>query len=290
LNRVRFLSALAILVLATAVAVCAQKQPTDKWSPQVKEVATKMSQAIREEIKSLKDHPWAGEYYEGDGLGMNISLAIAPKSGYVFAWHGCGGLYELNYGPVDWKNEQVRLSTIPPNKTGDFFRVFESLIPVTWGPRRYLIPADRMIDFCNGVNSGAEPRKHVYGMFLLRDGDEQKSVTGLPTVPKKYRRYLLDKPITAEITAVGKQLGQVDQDVKRKGTAVTVNAGEASGLLPGMELLATSSNENHDMTVEITKVEKELSYGVVWQVIETDRYNPKVGYKLSTRAWWRPIR
>jgi hypothetical protein len=56
--------------------------------------ANSKRQSILEEIRKLQDHEWAGEYYTGDGLGANISLAIAPKSGYVFEWDGCMGLYD----------------------------------------------------------------------------------------------------------------------------------------------------------------------------------------------------
>src|SRR5438477_12939061 len=55
---------------------------------------------IQQELGHLKDHNWAGEYYFGDGLGVNVSLALAPESGFVFSWHGCLGLYDLNYGDV----------------------------------------------------------------------------------------------------------------------------------------------------------------------------------------------
>ena len=39
---------------------------------------------IKEELAQLKDNQWAGEYYYGDGLGVNVNLIIAPKSGFVF--------------------------------------------------------------------------------------------------------------------------------------------------------------------------------------------------------------
>jgi hypothetical protein len=35
-----------------------------------------MREGIRAEIKTLPNHEWAGEYYAGDGLGRNVSLAI----------------------------------------------------------------------------------------------------------------------------------------------------------------------------------------------------------------------
>ena len=76
-------------------------------------VAARIADA-KAEIASLPGHPWAGEYFAGDGLGMNLRLWLAPRTGAAFQWHGCLGLYEQNFGTVesngpylsiDWKIE-----------------------------------------------------------------------------------------------------------------------------------------------------------------------------------------
>jgi hypothetical protein len=72
----------------------------DKRSERAEKTADALRQQVREEIKSLGHHVWAGEYYFGDGLGVNVSLILAPKFGYVFEWRGCLGLYDRNYGAV----------------------------------------------------------------------------------------------------------------------------------------------------------------------------------------------
>ena len=43
---------------------------------------------------------WAGTYSTGDGLGMNVRIAVAPKSGITYTWHGCQGLYDANHGEI----------------------------------------------------------------------------------------------------------------------------------------------------------------------------------------------
>jgi hypothetical protein len=35
----------------------------------------------------------SGKYYEGDGLGYNLSLDLEPDGTYSAEWHGCMGLY-----------------------------------------------------------------------------------------------------------------------------------------------------------------------------------------------------
>ena len=90
---------------------------------------------IEAEIKSLADHPWAGSYDYGDGLGVNVSSILAPKAGYVFEWHGCLGLYDRNYGAVASQQGALRPAFTFPNRKGGFHGIAEKLLPVAWGER-----------------------------------------------------------------------------------------------------------------------------------------------------------
>lgn len=36
---------------------------------------------------------WAGQYYDGDGLGKNIFVRLSPQGGFIYTWSGCMGLY-----------------------------------------------------------------------------------------------------------------------------------------------------------------------------------------------------
>jgi hypothetical protein len=105
-------------------------------------------------------------------------------------------------------------------------------------------------------------------------------------VPKEYQRYLLKEPVTAEIIAVGKTVAGSSKYLEEQETAVTINAGKAAGLLPGMILHPTySDNQDSSATVKITKVEADKGEGVLSQ--SGPSYSaPKVGWKLSTWAWW----
>src|SRR5437764_903929 len=58
------------------------------------------SDRIKAELARLSDHEWAGTYFEGDGLGVNIALQIAPDGGVSETWHGCLGPYGANQGDV----------------------------------------------------------------------------------------------------------------------------------------------------------------------------------------------
>jgi hypothetical protein len=248
--------------------------------------AAELRDEIRAELKALGDHPWAGEYYEGDGMGVNVSLMLAPKAGYLFEWHGCMGLYDRNYGKITDSNGRLRLSFTFRNVRRGFQGIAPEFNPVAWGERKYLIPADGVVGFCNAVNDGSEPRTRDHGFFLLRRGDAARPVTGPPAVPEQFRTYLRDKtPIEAHIVAVGAPTTRPSLgDWKFKDTPVTLDVGTKNGLLPGMQLYVTEPRDLVE-NVTVTKVEADTSTGVMTQIGEEEA-GPKVGWRLSTRLPW----
>src|SRR5579872_1531294 len=84
------------------------QSPTDKTSKESIQVSEERKTRILAEIETLKSHEWAGSYYYGDGLGVNVSLVLAPQNGFVFDWTGCLGLYDLNYGNIVEKDGRIK--------------------------------------------------------------------------------------------------------------------------------------------------------------------------------------
>ena len=143
-------------------------------------VAEERLARIDEEIGRLRNHPWAGRYYMGDGYGMNVNLWLAPQNGFVFEWHGCLKLYDRNVGAVRSERNQIELMC--ERSIGAKLReVGIELRVVKWGGRVYLIPTAKMEEFLAAVYR-KEPRESVYGFYLLRWGDEKKPVSGRPQV------------------------------------------------------------------------------------------------------------
>jgi hypothetical protein len=245
-------------------------------------VATSEAQlrTIRLELRSLKNHDWAGEYYYGDGLGVNVSLALAPESGFVFRWDGCLGMYDLNYGAVAFTNDTVKLLFRYPNSREGFQGIAPELLPVRWGERHYLIPADNIVGFTNAINAGTEPdtlfggRSHY---FLLRRGDEKKNVVGQPNLPNEYLNYILRKPIKARISSVnGTHVQQ-----SRRITAITLDVGSADGLKQGMEFYVHSPS-NLFCTALVTNVSEHSAQAVIEQMELSDPV-PATDWRLSTK-------
>src|SRR5690349_21093382 len=103
--RIKTLTMLAILCGSIAFA---QAHGDAKYGKSAESAARQRRGRIRTLIRFLPGHCWAGHYYTGDGLGVNVSLDLAPGAGYVFELHGCLGLYDRNFGAVSQTGETLR--------------------------------------------------------------------------------------------------------------------------------------------------------------------------------------
>ncbi|HEY0660871.1 MAG TPA: hypothetical protein VGD21_06105 [Lysobacter sp.] len=200
----------------------------------------KRKTAIDEELKQLKGHPWAGEYYQGDGLGANIVLSLAPQAGVSATWHGCLGLYGANEGRIQAQPTGHLEFKFNRSNAKQFGGFPDEVVPVRWGERRYLIPSSQMLDFVNAVNQGFEPRAGAMGRFLLARGDESKPVDGLPTLPDRLLPAIRNKALDVGVVKVEPRPGHRSQGYCEKRYRVTVDHGAAHGLTPGIELQVKS--------------------------------------------------
>lgn len=214
---------------------------------------------------SLKDI--AGDYYFGDGFGLNCSLSVTAKGRFTFQWDGCLGTYDKNEGTADVKDGVLQITPQKPNLRDGFRGTATEFHPVRWGARMYLIPTNDMVEFCSDFNQGREPRRRAHGNYYLRRGDADKPVSGKPAIPKQWTRFFLDKPVRGKITElVGKQEAWLDK-------------GSADGLLVGMILTAQQHDNLMFSQVQVEAVEKDRSrIKCRWQDSEL-----AVGQKVSSR-------
>jgi hypothetical protein len=279
---------LAWLLACRTLAQSAAPKPTadPKFSKESIANSDSQRERIKQELAGHNLPEWAGNYYYGDGEGVNVDLRLAPKSGFVATWNGCLGLYDLNFGNVAWADGKVGLRfTYPNNPLHRGFEGFpEELIPVRWAGRHYLIPADQMIEFANEINRGSEPRKSPRGLFLLKRGDEKKPATGAPALPTSYAAYILKKPIRTTVVSVGSSRVVGDESFSDRHTQVVLNAGQAEGVKVGMEFYVYGPGSSF-ASAKITKTEEHTSQAE----LEQDEFPnlpkepaPAVGWKLST--------
>ena len=276
---------LATVLLACAAGCATQDRQDAKFTEGAGQGGRLWAEWVQLVVEGLPNHPWAGTYYFGDGLGENVILVLAPGAGFFYQRRGCLGLYDWNYGTLAVTNGTIRLSFTYRNERGALEGLAPELTPVQWGARHYLIPSDGIREFCNHVNQGWEPRGDMHGLDLLRVGDEKRPVSGVPTVPEEYRVYLLSAPVAAEITRVDRVDTQRNADnTQSRVTTVTLNAGRDKGLRVGIELVVVKP-ESICEDVRITRVDDTTSEGVVEQT-NNDDPEPKKGWRLSTRYRW----
>ena len=147
-----------------------------------------------------------------------------------------GGRARAKDGVLKLTVERVKKYPRPAGADGGWH--LDNLSQVTWGGRLYLVAEAQWMAFCNAINQGKEPRSDEYGDFFLRNGDEKKAVTGLPSVPESWDRYLLKEPIRAVVVKV----------LPFGGTRI--NIGSASGLKKGMELVPSREFLFSDQVVD----------------------------------------
>src|SRR4051794_28896914 len=59
-----------------------------------------------------------GEYYMGNGRGMNLRLSILPDGRYSFVWWGCTGVHHRESGFVRQTEGRYVLSPSGPSQPG----------------------------------------------------------------------------------------------------------------------------------------------------------------------------
>ena len=197
------------------------------------------------------------------------------------------GCYDRNYGEVEFEDGIVVLRTTFPNKQQGFQGIATRLIPVAWGKRKYLVPENDVVGFCNEVNSRREPRSGLRGSsYLLRVGDEKILVQGMPELPRKYRQCLLKSPVTARVVAIGEsRIRPSICEWNFKDTDVEIDKGHDDGVFVGMELYVVAPDDLVE-SITVTEVAKDKATGVLTNSDE-NAAGPEVGWKLSTLPRWR---
>lgn len=155
---------------------------------------TSRKKPIEIELLTLVNHEWAGKYHLGDGLGLNWTLLLAPKSGATFEWRGCLGLYYFDFGKVTEKDGRIKIEWARAQR--EFDRPAGEYLLVRWGDRKYLVPREEILKFCQDVKGDEEPRNSLWGSYYLQRGDEKKPAIGRPLLPKGFEKYLTMLPLT----------------------------------------------------------------------------------------------
>ncbi|MEQ1895074.1 MAG: hypothetical protein ABL998_21250 [Planctomycetota bacterium] len=249
--------------------------------------------AIEAELATLGEHPWAGWYYEGDGLGHNVRLGIAPVAGATYTLSGCLGLYDLNHGEirsVDARGIELYL-VIDPRQNDRTWRaslpratMSSRWVPVSWGTERFLIPECQLIAFCNDVNSGGDG-----GNFPRREADgaqhePRHRPEGMPALPSAYAPFLLERELeaalegTREPLSVGTYAGGSPEKFL---VTAEIPLGTEQGLLPGMLFHAPAEKRGEAEVVHVEPGRALLEFRFAKH--DEARDIPRDGWRVTTR-------
>lgn len=289
----------ACICVAAGLALSADEQsPEQLWETKQSDATTAELQRrdalLESELASGSAPEWAGKYFRGDGLGVNVHVTVAPKSGFTFAWYGCLGRYDVNYGTVSASNGRLALGFELPNSQRGFEGIPEAFVPVRWGERLYLLGADQAKEFANAVNSGREPCQRFCSEFLLREGDELIDVEGAPGLPPDWSRYLLSRPIEAnllqllETTLVPDTSSSADDPYSWRKTRIEIAAGRKQGVWQGMTFF-DSAPDSRGIEYTVVSVGPETSVAESRDLVSSGGEDDavKMPVALSTRMYSR---
>jgi hypothetical protein len=117
-----------------------QKREQEDLRAHEVEIERRRSELVSEIARLDMDHPWAGRYYAGDGMGMNIFLLLAPRGGCLATWRGCMGLYGCNWGAVTVDDGRLHVEFTRPNTPGKWGNFDCDFTIVGCGENRFLQP------------------------------------------------------------------------------------------------------------------------------------------------------
>lgn len=183
----------------------------------------------------------AGEYSYGNGYDLNCTLEISPDGHFLYKSCKYDRVIDQAAGCVVLQNGQLVLQ--PQIEPGEWPKGMGNvLMPVAWGQRLYLVPANDIRGFSNQVNRGLEPvRRGNMGSYFLREGDWDRPVVGKPDLPEEWKDRLLEKPVTGLVAG------------RDPSNRWIIDLGKDHGVYDGMELSAWAPGLRQFVTILVTE-------------------------------------
>jgi hypothetical protein len=228
-------------------------------------VVEKKRKEIEAELERLGTHDWAGWYHIA-GPHESISIWISPTAA-VHTFYGCMGLYDQNYGTVNYQDGLVRIDW--KLETSDELHFPREYLIVKWQERRYLVPTAELFEFSNDYREYGNdaPERLQWTNYLRKDG-EKLPVLGDPQLPRGYEKYMTLKHVQGRITGLGaiKEFTRHEFEGKLHiyyRQPVTINLGRQHGVVERMRLNTASARDVTVMKVEADHCEAIAEFETV---------------------------
>ncbi|MEQ1826628.1 MAG: hypothetical protein ABL921_11815 [Pirellula sp.] len=269
-SELRFVATASIVLIFLTKSIVAD-EPVDQETAKLAQRAhekfanTKIA-SIKEEIAENPAHPWAGTYFQTQGIGSS-TFVVAQKSGVVSRSYRCVGA-STSLGKVVADESHLRFVLEPTDGSPIETQTY---IPVRWGSIKLLIEPHEILDFLSDYREG-QLRSSV-----LSNGDWKQCAIGPLVIPEKYERYRSLEHIQCQVVDAKIAISTTKKGDDRTETMVTLNVGSDAGLIPGM-ILTSSKTSNHAIQFHVAQVSATTSIATSYQ---TD-YPNLVGMKLTT--------
>jgi hypothetical protein len=188
----------------------------------------------------------AGEYLQRTGRGGHgWVLSILPDGRYSRFLESCTGTGERESGHAEILAGHCIL--VPAGSFSTSMEVDRDFLPIRWKERLYLVPPDRMQEFCYAVIEGQEPRPsgEMGERFLLRSPAAQ--VDGIPELPEPWETFLRENLV------IGKVVEVMD------GNRLRIDLGWADGIETGDVLAVQGRSEWQTRHVGVQSVQDHSS-------------------------------
>jgi hypothetical protein len=254
-RRTQMKSALWLILLAVALASGCQSRQSEARAPQ--------------SALLFPEQELYGDYYFGDGLGVNCSLTIKANHRFAFRWTGCLGTYDENQGSWALSGDILTLKPEKPNDLSGFQGTNTRFIPVKWAGKHYLVDEYEMPGFCAMARSVVtHPRNSHFVLgsdYRKQEDDKTTGPAAEMLIPGRFREFYDKGAVAAKA-------------VRIDGNQVVLDRGSADRVKPGM-LLAHVDYLSINLTV--VSVEEHQSIAKPIYFWNSDR-RVKVGDRFTT--------
>lgn len=274
-----FLTLAYAIVLAFPFYAQAQHPEFIPVSGDIKSKFESRQKLITQELESLQNNEWAGEYWAQLGLTDGAVFYWSSVSGFAVRsgndFHR--GIERVNYGNLNFNGNLLTLSPEYIEKNKHNYSISTAFIPVKWGQQHWLISSDKLIQFIYAVNSGDYDEISSY---FVKDEDIKKPNKGLPDIPKEYRKYLNKKPIKAKVINVK------INNAKYSDYTFMLNVGKAEGVIKEMKFYLVNVKDVI-MTLEVTDVSEHKSTARAVSIgssgFNDKKIKPAIGWLFSSK-------
>lgn len=203
---------------------------------------------------------WSGSYEARIGV-----LEVGLDHFAFEERHGCGVVPTAReFGGLHESDGQIVLDRFYGVEVRHFRSVY---VPVHWESRAYLVGEEDLPEFCSMVNGATYlPFAIFYKVEALSE------YVAEPTVPKAYKKYLLEEPIHTKAIAIGPTLpGEFTSSYGL--VRVTLNVGTKDGIYEG-SVLARCGKGHDDVRIESATLDESVAV-----------YRGSTDEPLPTLAW-----